>query len=212
MEKLNSGFSWSRFYALRKEVRRSYPSVYRIKIKKKLLDVINGEIVDEDSILDVGASDRSLGDKITARYPSITYKTMDIDKTRTHDYYSLDDVSESFNMIILSEVIEHLEFADGISMLGRLFELLKRGGRIIVSTPNLHHPNRYWWDTDHKTPYRYDVLGAALLSAGFTVDRIFRTYNDQIFRRFIRMYIAMHLHRYLDIDFAKSIIAVASKR
>jgi len=204
-------FSWSRFYALRKEIRSAYPSVYSLKVKKKILDVVIEELKNEDKILDVGASNRNLGEKIVAKVPSATYKTMDIDREQPHDYYSLDDISESFDMVILSEVIEHLEFSKGISILGRLYGLLKNGGKIIVSTPNLFHPHRYW-DSDHKTPYRYDEISGALLSVGFTVKNIYRVYNDQIFRKLFRIHIASYLYKYLDIDFAKSIIVVAVKK
>ena len=203
--------SWSRFYSYRIEIRNKYPSVYNLKIKKKLLDVIIAELKEGNKILDVGASSKSLGKKIISRFPSINYKTMDIDKNQPHDYYSLKEISESFDIIILSEVIEHLEFKEGISMLYNLLNLLNCGGKIIVSTPNIHHPNRYWWDPDHKTPYRYEGIGAALLSVGFRVDKIFRIYNDQFLKRFFRIYMASFLHKYLDVDFAKSIVVVAQK-
>ncbi len=188
-----------------------YPSVYNLKIKKKLLDIIIDELKDGAKILDVGSSNKSLGEKIILRFPSITYKTMDIDKDQHHDYYSLVDISESFDMIILAEVIEHLEFKEGISMLQKLLKTLNSGGKIIVTTPNIHHPNRYWWDPDHKTPYHYDGIGGALLSVGFRVDNIFRIYNDQFLKRCFRIYVTSHLHKYLDIDFAKSIVLVAQK-
>lgn len=211
MKNSEEAVSWSKFYSLRKKMRRAYPSVFDIKITKKMLDVVIGELRGKDKILDVGASDRTLGEKITTRSPSIIYKTMDIDREQSHDYYSLDEISESFDIIILSEVIEHLEFKEGISMLGKLFYLLNNNGKIIISTPNTHHPNRYWEDTDHKTPYQYDVIGGALLYTGFTIDKMFRTYNDQFLKRLFRIHVASYLHKFLDIDFAKSIIVVASK-
>lgn len=203
-------FSWSRYYAFRKEVRRAFPSVYRLKIKKKILDIIVEEIKSEDKILDVGASTQALGEKIRGNVPSVMYKTMDIDREQHHDYYSLDNITEQFDVIILSEVIEHLELYEGFSMLGQLRDLLKENGKIIVSTPNLHHPNRYWV-SDHKTPYRHDEIGGALLSVGYRVDKIYRVYNDQLFKRLFRIYVMSCLHEYLDVDFAKSIIVVASK-
>ena len=212
MEDLKDTLSWSRFYSYRKEIRRLYPSVYNLRIRKKLSDVIIDEIKDGALILDVGASTKILGEKIRHKFPGIIFKTMDIDKTQPHDYYSLEEIPESFDIIILSEVIEHLDFKEGISLLKKLFNLINLGGKIIVSTPNIHHPSRYWWDPDHKTPYHYDGIGGALLAAGFGVEKMFRTYNDQVFRRLFRMYVASHLHRYLDVDFAKSIIAVAVKK
>lgn len=208
--KLEESFSWSRFYSHRLELRNRYRTVYRLKLKKKLLDVVIEELRSEGKVLDVGAHDRAVGEKLKSKLPSVIYKSMDIDRAEAHDYYSLDEISESFDMIILSEVIEHLEFCEGISLLRRLHQLLHLGGKLIISTPNLHHPNRYW-DSDHKTPYRYDEIGGVLLSVGFKVDKIYRIYNAPFFKRIFRIYVASFLHRYLDIDFAKSIVVVAVK-
>lgn len=209
---MTRGFSWSKFYSCRKDIRKIYPSVYGIKIKKKLLDVILEALKGNEKILDVGAYNKALGERIKNKFPSVTYKIMDIDRAQPHDYYSLEEITESFDIIILSEVIEHLEFKEGIILLKRLLDLLNSGGKIIISTPNIHHPNRYWWDSDHKTPYRYDEISGALLSVGFRIDKIYRIYNDQFLKRFFRIYVASHLHRYLDVDFAKSIVVVASSK
>ncbi len=208
---LDGNFSWSRFYSYRKEIKKTYPSVYKIKIRKKLTDILLEESEEGIKILDVGANQRIHGEEITLKKPTITYKSMDIDRALPHDYSSLDEINESFDLIIFSEVIEHLNFKEGISMLRKLLTLLNSNGKIVLSTPNLYHPNRYW-DSDHRTPYRYDEICAALISVGFNINKIYRIYNDQFLRRMIRIYIASHLHKYLDVDFAKSIIVVASKK
>ncbi|MBI5598491.1 MAG: methyltransferase domain-containing protein [Deltaproteobacteria bacterium] len=205
------GFSWSTFYGYRKEIRKFYPSVYGLRIRKKLFDVVMEEVLSGDRVLDVGASTRSLGERIQARAPAVTYKTMDIDRAGSHDYYSLDDIKERFNLIILSEVIEHLEFNDGIGLLRRLNGLLAPGGKIIISTPNMHHPNR-WWDSDHRTSYRYDEIAGALVWTGYEIKGIYRIYNDQFARRFVRLHLMAWLHRYLDVDFATSVVVVAVKK
>jgi SAM-dependent methyltransferase len=192
-------------------MRKAYPSAYKLRVKKKLFDVIMEELSGGEKILDVGASTGNLGERIRNKHGDVTYKTLDIDRENEHDYYSLDEVDERFDLIVLSEVIEHLEFNGGIEMLKKLLGLLVTGGRIIISTPNLHHPNR-WWDSDHKTPYRYDEISGALLWVGFDVKKIYRIYNDQFLRRLVRLYIMAPLHRYLDVDFAKSIVVVAAKR
>ncbi|MHC4639013.1 MAG: hypothetical protein ACYTBV_16170, partial [Planctomycetota bacterium] len=77
MREPEQNFSWSKFYSYRKEVRKNYPSVFGLKIKKKILDVLLDELKNGDKILDVGASTRSLGEKIIQRHHSVVYKTMD---------------------------------------------------------------------------------------------------------------------------------------
>ena len=204
-------FSWSDFYALRKEIRKMYPAVYDLQIKRKLLEVVAEELGNNDLVLEVGASDRNFGKKLKDSFPMITYRSMDIDTSLPHDYYTLDGITETFDIIILAEVIEHLEFSEAILLLKRLNRLLNDKGKIIITTPNIHHPNRYWQDPDHKTPFSYEVIGAALLATGYRIGRICRIYNDQLFRRLFRIYITSCLHRYLKLDFANSVVAVAQK-
>lgn len=212
MSENNSNLSWSLLYKFRREVRGMYKTVYSIPLRKKLLNVVSGELEGGESILDVGASDKTFCNKILKLFPTATCKTMDLDREATHDYYSLDDIEEKFDVIVLAEVIEHLELEDGADFLKKLNLLLKSGGKIILTTPNIHHPNIWMRDADHKVPYRYDVLGSLLIFTGFDVKRIFRIYNDAFIRRIFRVYIASFIHKYFDIDFAKAIAVVAVKK
>ncbi len=211
MDKKES-IDWGAFYRYRKDVARRYRSIYHIEIRKKLLDVIAEELKEDSAVLDVGAFDRGLEDRIKKTCPDVVYKSMDIDRTMPHDYYSLDEIEERFDVIVMAEVIEHLEFEEGVRMLGKLHSLLVRGGRLIVTTPNIHHPNMWMRDAQHRTPYRFDVLGGALLLSGFTLKAIYRLYNDQFLRRLVRLYLMAPLHRWLDVDFAGTIACVAVRR
>ena len=113
MQPEKNAFSWSEFYGHRKEIRKIYPSVYKLALKKKLLDVVTAELRGKEKILDVGASTRRLGERIKKKHSGVTYKTMDIDRAKEHDYYGLDEIKEKFDVIVLSEVIEHLPFKRG---------------------------------------------------------------------------------------------------
>jgi hypothetical protein len=50
------------------------------------------------------------------------------------------------------------------------------------------------------------------LAQGFDIQAIYRTYNDALHRYLWRVYVMVHLHRYLGIDFSKSILVLAEKR
>jgi len=67
------------------------------------------------------------------------------------------------------------------------------------------------WEYSHKVTYRYDEIGGILISLGFKVKKIFRIYNDAFFRRLFRIWVAAPLHKYLCVDFAKSILVVAER-
>jgi len=60
--------------------------------------------------------------------------------------------------------------------------------------------------------YCYDELGGLLLSRGFSIAAMYRTYNDVFHRYLFRVYVMAPVHRYLGIDFAKSILIVAEKK
>lgn len=211
MQSEKNAFSWSEFWKYRKQMRRTFRSVYRIEIRRKLEDVIAEAIKPGEKILDVGAGGRRLKEGILKRVPAVQYKSMDVDRTEEHDYYSLGEIKEPFDVIVMSEVIEHLSFDDGIKLLKELRRILRSGGRIIVTTPNTHHPNVWWSDSDHKTPYRFDCLGAALMEAGFRVKGMYRLHSEKFLKRIARYYLMAWLHRFLDVDFAKHIAAIAEK-
>lgn len=163
-----------------------------------------------DEVLEIGAYNRSMKEEIENCYPDVNYKSMDIDRETFQDYYSLDEVKETFNIILLFEVIEHLTLPEGVQMLKKIYELLKPNGRLILTTPNLYHPGRYWDDASHRTPFRYDEIGGVLLGLGYRVRHIYRVHNDAFFQKIFRLFL-MPLHKYLDIDFAKSILIIAEK-
>ena len=75
----------------------------------------------------------------------------------------------------------------------------------------MENPGRFWRDATHKVAYCYDELGGILLAHGFRIKEMYRTYNDALHRYFLRVYVMAPLHRYLGIDFAKSILVVAEK-
>jgi predicted SAM-dependent methyltransferase len=168
-------------------------------------------IRDGDKLLDIGASNRRLEPRIKAHYPKVAYKSLDIDRRQAHDFYSLDEVDETFDVVFLFEVIEHLELEEGMEMLGKIYALLSEGGRLILTTPNVFNPSRFWRDATHRVAYCYDELGGILLGRGFRIVSMYRTYNDAFHRFLFRVHIMAPLHRYLGIDFAKSILIVAEK-
>jgi hypothetical protein len=93
----------------------------------------------------------------------------------------------------------------------RVYDLLNPGGRLILTTPNVFNPSRYWRDATHKVAYCYDELAGLLIAHGFRVRVMYRTYSDAFLRYLFRIYVMAPLHRYLGIDFAKSILVVAEK-
>ena len=203
---------WSQLINGRDQIHERYPKIWDLKLIKRPSWLVKKHLRAGMRILDIGASDRRMEGRVKGVYPDILYKSMDIDRRTPHDYYSLAEISEQFDLIILFEVIEHLELEKGVEMLRRLHELLVDGGMLIISTPNIFNPSRFWIDATHKVAYHYEELGGILLSQGFDVLDIYRTYHDSFVKYVLRLTLFYPLHRILDVDFAKSIAFLARKR
>lgn len=211
MERQGAGVDWSQMYVFKREINGRFPTIWDVPLEKKLQNIVERNLKGSERVLDVGAFLRGLEKRLHAKFPGVVYKSMDNDRSNPHDYYAIDDIHEEFDMIVLSEVIEHIPLDEGISLLRKLLPLLAQGGRLILSTPNVFMPSRFLSDPTHRAAYAYDELGGILRSLGYRIADIYRLYNDALIRRFFRIYITSHIHRYLAIDFAKSIAIVAQR-
>jgi SAM-dependent methyltransferase len=202
---------WSRWYQMRVAIKKKFPTIWALPLIKKEMALIAKHLSSGVSVLEVGAGDRRMAQKIGERQASHSYKSFDIDRSTHHDFYRLEDIQGEYGLIFSFEVIEHIRPVEGVAMLRGLKKHLAPGGVLIVGTPNLYHPHRYFGDVTHVTPYKYEELGALLLASGYQVTGFYRIYNDSFFRRLLRIYCSQWLHRWLDIDFAHTILVEAVK-
>lgn len=209
---MDKGISWSKLFDYRDKIHQKYPEVWDLKILRKRFPLMVENIRDGEKILDIGASNRNLEERLKRHYPNLIYKSMDVDRELVHDFYSLEEIRETFDVVFLFEVIEHLELEEGLKVLGKVYDLLNGSGRLILTTPNVFNPSRFWRDATHQVAYCYDELGGFLLAQGFQIKAMYRTYSDAFHRYLFRLYVMAPLHRYLGIDFAKSILVIAEKK
>jgi predicted SAM-dependent methyltransferase len=203
--------SWSQFYETRKVIRKNFPDFWKIKIIEKPVLAIRQFMKEGDKVLDVGSFDRGLHGRLKEYYKRFEYKSMDVDRRMQHDYYSVEGIKEKFDIVFLFEVIEHMDLKEGVKMLENIHGILKPKGKVMLTTPNVFHPNRYW-ESSHKVSYRYDEIGGVLDFVGFNVIEIYRIYNDAFLKKLFRIHLASWIHEYLDVDFAKSILLVGEKK
>lgn len=203
--------SWSTLYAARGKLLEKHRSVWDIPIRNKHTEVLLEELTPGASVLEIGGADRSLEPLLKAHLDGLQYKSMDVDRQTTHDYYELDHIHETFDAILLFEVIEHMSFGDALPVMGRIFELLKPGGVLLITTPNVAHPTHYYRDPTHVMPWSHEGLGGALVALGFDVTGMYRIYDAPIVRKLLRKYVASLVHRYLGIDFTHSLMVVARR-
>jgi 2-polyprenyl-3-methyl-5-hydroxy-6-metoxy-1,4-benzoquinol methylase len=203
---------WSRLFEYRERIHRRYREIWDVPLIKRRKDLFRRTIRAGMDVLDVGAGMRGAKEEMDGLGLKVSYRSMDIDRSQEHDYYSLDEVSERFDVVMLFEVIEHLSLDEGLGFLRRFQDILKPGGAVILSTPNIFNPSRYMRDSSHKTFYAYDELCGLLSMAGFEVEALYRSYNDAFHRYLTKVYLFGWLFRMLSIDYAYSIFAVARKQ
>jgi SAM-dependent methyltransferase len=163
------------------------------------------------SVLDIGAHDRSL--KIFLEHEldfAVNYKSMDIDRSHEHDYYSLDGILEQFDAIVCFEVVEHLTPAMVRNLLGKIASLLRSNGQLFISTPNVYHPMSFWSDSTHITPFRLGHLAGWMKLAGFTRLWGYRVCR-MTWKKKLRYWRYRGLLRLLNLDFAPGILVVGGR-
>ena len=202
---------WGEQFHWREKVHQQYPEIWDLRIVRKRLPFILKWLRDREAVLEIGAYNRELEGRLKTHYPHILYKSMDIDPSYHHDYTSLEEITEKFDMVLLFEVIEHLDWESGSTMVARIFEILKPGGRVILTTPNIYTSGQYWKDASHRTAYHYEELGGLFLSQRFGEIKIFRLFNGAFFKYLMKVYLFSPLFRFLGLDFTKSILLVARK-
>lgn len=204
--------SWSELYAARRAAAAQFGSVFALPIAKRASDEFVAAVRDGDRVLEVGAGDRRMRERLQSHRPRATYRSMDVDPRGEHDYRTLAEIDDRFDCIAALEVAEHIPPDEIQAWLQQLADRLAPGGRLVLSTPNTFYPPAFLRDVTHRTPLCYDELAALVSCAGLTPIRIVRIFNEAVHRAFVRRRLFGWLFRLIGIDFAKQIVLVAEKR
>jgi hypothetical protein len=202
--------AWSQLYRHRRDVAARFGKVFQLPLARRVREVLLQYVPTGAAVLEVGAGDRSMREHLLA-VPETSYESMDLDPAGGHDYQSLDQIRRSYDCILALEVVEHLPLEEVVPWLTRLGQLLNRGGRLVLSTPNTYYPPAYLRDATHRTPLCYDELGGLVEMAGLRVERIVRIYNDPLWRYVARRWLFGWLFRLIGLDFARQIVLVATQ-
>ncbi|MBP1735828.1 MAG: Methyltransferase domain [Deltaproteobacteria bacterium] len=186
---------WSNLFSYRDRVHKRFPEVWDIPLIKKRSHLLRDILRDGINLLDVGAGMKGMKTEIEGLGFKVTYKSMDVDSSNTHDYYDVNAIQEKFDAILMFEVIEHMSLQEGLDLLKKLYAMTNDRGIIVISTF-----------------YAYDELCGLLNIAGFNVKDVYRSYNDAFHRYLLKVYFLGWLFRFLGIDYAYSIFVVGEKQ
>lgn len=204
-----AGLSWSRLNEARRAVRARWKTIWKLPVIGRSMRYAASQIRPPGRVLDVGASDGRFGRRLAQ---GVAYETLDPDPMVRADHRSFGDVPRaSFDAVTCFETIEHLTLEEACALLAGAARALRPGGRLYLSTPNIHHPWAYLRSATHRTPFCYDELGALIEMHGFALESLFRCHRDAALKSVLR-WLSYPLYRLLGIDWAKSILAVASSK
>ena len=205
---MRADLSWSRLNEARRAVRARWPTIWRLPVVPRSMRYAAARIRPGERVLDVGSSDGRFGRRLAA---GVAYETLDTDPEVRADYRSLAEPPKgAFDVVACFETVEHLALPEACALLAAAAGALRPGGRLYVSTPNIHHPWAYLRSATHRTPFCYDELGGLIEMHGFVVDALFRCHRDSVAKALLRR-LAYPIYRIVGVDWAKSILAVAHR-
>lgn len=203
--------SWQALAAARGAATARWPSPFRLPLVHRPTDVLHAMLRGAERVLDVGAGDRSRRDRLAARFPDLSYVSVDPDPAAGADHRRVADVAGQFDVATLFEVVEHLRPEPAIALLAAVGERVVEGGALVVSVPCTHTPGRWLRDCTHVTPWAHDELAAALTLAGLTTESLWRTYPGTFVGRTVRRFVLGPVGQAFGVDYAHSYVAVARR-
>lgn len=130
--------------------------------------IISRCLSNKNSLLDFGAGNLRIKEKMTQDGFSGQYKTLDLGNEFNYDYSHLSEVTETFDAILFLDVIEHLPLDQGLQLFNKLLAKLNPGGCLILQTPNGRCVrNQKATDMTHLHIYNIKDLWAYVKALGF---------------------------------------------
>lgn len=132
-------------YAVRGEYHRHLDkrwAHYPIYVEKvRMIEEILDSLPRETKIVDLGCGEGLLVERY--RDQGYDIRGFDLNYQSAHvtraDLLNLDLAEGSVDLVLTLDVIEHLNFADQVLALDEIHRILKPGGRLIATMPNLAH-------------------------------------------------------------------------
>ncbi|MFW9875820.1 MAG: methyltransferase domain-containing protein [Candidatus Thorarchaeota archaeon] len=165
------------------------------------------------NVLDVGAGkNKMLLSVLSEKLNNGRYYSLDTDPTGDFDFDSYEDIPDnlSFSLICANQVFEHLELQESIDMMYITSKYLEDNGKFIITIPNISHPNRYFGDITHQTPWSYPGFYMIYKYANLDVVKIAR-YSKRHPKGLMEKIITRYVSRVYRMDWCDSILMIGIK-
>ena len=202
---------WSALHERRRALERRWPSVFDLPLARRASDLVLREARPGLRVLEAGAGDRRMKERLEAAAAGIVYRSVDPDPAHPHDGRDVFSVEGPFDFVFALELIEHFSPEEALAFLRRCREILAPGGRLLLGTPDVFTPGRWHRDAGHRTPFSPWELGGFVEEAGFRVESLHRAWNAPLAERLLRRVLLGWLHRLTGADYAHSVVVVAVK-
>lgn len=160
---------------------RYSPDPNRSRVWKAICEYLQDYVPSQGTVLDIGAGYCDFINQIRAarKYavdanPEVArYCAPEVQFLQVASAELLDLPDGSIDVVMASNLLEHLSEAQCAALLDRLEKLLKQRGRIILIQPNYYYCYRqYWDDYTHVRAFSHVSLGDLLVSRGYTLLRV----------------------------------------
>jgi len=206
--------NWYLFHKKKELVLSDYPSIWKVPEIDSFEKIFNRYINTNAKVIEFGAGWKRNLELLKKNGFVGTYESFDIDESNKHDYRSLNEIKKKnyYNTVLITAVLEHLEFYEIEAFLKKAYEVLKAGGNLIVSVPNPENVVRTFTEITHIRNINYKNLGALLYFYGFKDVKLWRYYcGESLKKKIFRKLIGIKLNHYFGIDYATELISVATK-
>lgn len=195
----------------RREAFERFGTIYDLPIMRSAYEYLK-QHYQGGLVLDVGAGIEHYLQKVLG-IDNAAYHSLDSDPSGRFTYADISEIplEQQYQWIVLNQVVEHLTVAETADLLSTLRNHLEESGNMLITTPNVSHPNRYWGDPTHVTHWNYGALYAICRVTNLQVTRIYRYSKHRgpldplswIIERVMR-----HLYQ---VDWCQSIMLVATR-
>jgi len=209
-ETTSIGIPWLQYAHYRSGFKKRWPTIWHLPIVTNPFAMLANYIKQPEAVLDVGATDRVWEPAIRNLWPGACYRSLDLDRTNRHDYYSFDAVDMRFDLVLCFEVLEHLPPRELLEMIQRCISACKPGHFLAFSVPNLL-ADSYWMDFTHQTALSFWDLPTLMNYCGLEIVEAARWCTGSARKQFIHRHLFGLLHRALNKDYCQSILVLGKK-